>query len=70
MSLKGKKPAVYINEHLTPSRAGILKEARKLVREKKLSGAWTMNGSVFIKLFDLPDSRPKRVTDIKHLPSG
>ena len=70
MSLKTMKPGVYINEHLTPGRSGLLREARKLVKEDKLAGAWSMNGAIFVRLSDLPDSRPKRVSDVKDLPSG
>lgn len=70
MILKTKQPGVYINEHLTPGRAGVLREGRKLVKERKLSGAWSKNGVVYIKLSDLPDCRPKRVNDIKDLPRG
>lgn len=69
-SLAGKKPSVYINEHLTQHRSFILRDARQLVKAKKLQGAWTNNGIVYIKLSNLPDSRPIRVDDAKDLPRG
>lgn len=69
-TLATRKPGVYINEHLIKSRAVVLSEARKLVKAKKLQGAWTFNGAVFIRLSDLPDSRPIRVESIKDLPRG
>ena len=61
---------VYINEHLIVKRAEILSKARKLVKEHKLQGAWTKNGAIFVKISDLPDSRPIRVNDLKELPQG
>jgi len=40
---------VYINEHLTKSASQLFEKARGLVRDKKVSGAWTWNGRVFLK---------------------
>lgn len=64
------KTGIFINEHLIQRRANVFKEARRLVKIKKLEGAWTVNGVVFIKLSNLPDSRPIRVEEIRDLPSG
>ena len=69
-SLKAKGVRVFINEHLTSSRAKVFGEARKLVKEKRLEGAWTNNGAVFIRLSGLPNSRPKKVELINDLPHG
>ena len=69
-ALKKGDVRVFVNEQLTTSRAAILKEGRKLVKEKKLQGAWTNNGSVYIRLSDLPTSRPVKVQSIRDLPSG
>jgi len=63
-------PATFINEHLTKDRASLFYEARKLVKSKKLTGAWSYNGDIFIKLSDTPDSRPIRVNSISDLPRG
>lgn len=70
LSLKTLKPAIYVNEHLIRSRAKILKDARQLVKDKKLQGAWTNNGVVYIRLSDLPDSKPIQVNNINDLPRG
>ena len=69
-SLASKMPGVYINEHLLPTRAALLKEARQLVKNKKLEGAWSSNGCVYVKIANLPNSRPVKVNDLKDLPRG
>lgn len=68
--LANRMPGVYINEHLLPVRASLLKEARQLVKNKRLEGAWSSNGYVYIKLSNLPDSKPIRINDVKDLPRG
>ena len=40
---------VYITEQLTKAADSLYFEARKRLREKKLSAAWTFNGQVFVK---------------------
>ena len=67
---KNKSIKVYINEHLTKSRSDLFKEARKLVKEKKLAKAWSFNGAIYIRLSDLPNSRPIRVNSLSDLPRG
>jgi hypothetical protein len=69
-TLAQNKSGVYINEHLIQRRATLYREARLLVKAKKLQGAWTSGGVVFIKLSNLPDSRPIRVDEICDLPRG
>ena len=69
-TLASHKPAVYINEHLTKDRATLFHQARDLMKRKMIQGAWTHNGSVFIKLSNLPDSRPIRVNCVADLPRG
>jgi hypothetical protein len=69
-TLASHRPAVFINEHLTKDRSAIFREARLLVKNKKLQSAWTQNGAIFIKLSDLPDSRPIRVDSASDLPRG
>jgi len=41
--------SVYINEHLTRVTSAVYANARKLVKEKKLSKAWTYHGNVVVK---------------------
>jgi hypothetical protein len=69
-SLANHRPAVFINEHLTKDRSALYREARLLVKNKKLQSAWTYNGAIFVKLSDLPDSRPIRVDSLSDLPRG
>lgn len=68
--LKRKDVRVYVNEHLTASRASLLREARKLVKEDKLHAAWTNNGMVYIRLSALPTSRAIKIGSVSDLPSG
>lgn len=68
--LARNKTGIFVNEHLIQRRANVFREARRLVKMKKLEGAWTVNGIVFIKLSNLPNSRPLRVEEITDLPSG
>lgn len=66
--LKSVRPGVYINEHLTPENALLFKQARLLVKQKKLLSAWTSNCSVFIKDSELPAARPIKVCKLLDLP--
>lgn len=59
---------VYINEHLSKARESIFREARRLVKEKKLFRAWTNNGEVYVRVSSAPDSRPLLVDDVSKLP--
>ena len=61
---------MFINEHLIQRRAVVFREARALVKAKKLEGTWTVNGIVYIKLSGLPDSKPIRVEQLSDLPRG
>jgi len=47
--LKSDGSRIYILEHLTYTASKCFYEARKLVREKKIASAWTMNGQVYFK---------------------
>ena len=69
-SLASHQPAVFINEHLTKDRATLFYQARDLMKKKKIQGAWSHNGSIFIKLSNLPDTRPIRVCSVADLPRG
>ena len=40
---------VFINEDLTKHRSGLLFKARTLVKERRLIGAWSSNGTILIK---------------------
>lgn len=43
---------VFINEHLTKSRGKLLYEARRRVKSKQLKSAWSIDGTVMVKLND------------------
>jgi len=45
--LKGKQ--IVISEHLSPSRAALLKRASLLVSNSKLQSAWSHDGKILIK---------------------
>jgi hypothetical protein len=40
---------IYINEHLTQQASQLFAEARKLVRNKVIAGAWSWNGRIYCK---------------------
>ena len=46
---KDRSSKIFINEHLTKPNSEIFARARKLVKDKKLSSAWTWNGHVYFK---------------------
>ena len=50
MSLKAKKPGVYINEYLTKHRVHLFALARRLKREKVILDTWTKTGAIFVNL--------------------
>jgi hypothetical protein len=45
--LKGK--TVVLTEHLTPSRAALLKKANALVTSQKLTSAWSQDGKILVR---------------------
>ena len=49
---------IYISEHLTKSASNLFFEARKLLREKSISAAWTRNGFVNIKFTRNIEEKP------------
>lgn len=64
------KSPIFINENLTKNNATIFSQARNLTRVKKIASAWTAGGFTFIKISDSPSERPKRITNLKDLPTG
>lgn len=52
---------IYINEHLTQRNSKILAEARKMQKEKRIAGAWTYSGKVYIKKLSPDGSQPETV---------
>ena len=66
LALKGR-PGLYINEHLTRKTASLFKDARTLVKEKRLSSTWTTNGVLYIKKSNDPVSKPVKVLSASEL---
>ena len=66
--LKNHEPRIFINEHLIKERSDLLRQARLLVKNKQLQGAWTSNGIVYIRVSDLPGTHPKRIDSVSDLP--
>jgi hypothetical protein len=46
---ENRNEKIYINEHLTKQVSSLFSSARQLVKNKKLDGAWTRNGRLFVK---------------------
>lgn len=49
IQLKTQRPLVFLNEDLTPQRAKLYADTRKLVKEHKLHSSWTMDGKICAK---------------------
>jgi hypothetical protein len=62
-----KENAIFISEHLTKTASTLFFEARKLVREHKVSAAWTMHGLVNVKKTDTASERPTIVRTLQEL---
>ena len=56
--LKHLKQNIFINENLTKTRNELFYEARKMVKDKKVKSAWTIDGNIFIR--DNED-RPRKI---------
>lgn len=65
IKLQRKQPPVFLNEDLTPTRAKLFAETRKLVKDRKLNTAWTQNGKVCMK--ETATSKVLTVQNIKTL---
>lgn len=64
---------VFINEHLTRSRGSLLYEARRRVKSRQLKSAWSMDGTIMVKLNDANpdinfDGTVRRITCESDLP--
>jgi cell division protein FtsB len=66
--LKNTRPGVFINEHLTPRNAELYRQARLLVKQKKLVSAWTYNCQIFIKDSEMTDARSIKVNCLLDMP--
>ena len=55
----------FINEDLIPARAEVAAEARKMVKEKRATKTWTMDGQIFIKIED--SDKPTKIANLSQL---
>lgn len=55
---------IYINEHLTSTSAHLFALARKLIREKSLTSAWTSEGYVYVRKTLAPEEAPHRILSV------
>jgi hypothetical protein len=62
-----KNTSFFISEHLTPEIASMFYEARKLVKDGKLSSAWTQNCRVYVKHSTSRDEKPSLVRYLKDI---
>src|SRR6218665_859713 len=68
IALRELDEKIYINEQLTKKAADIFFNARKLLRNKKIAGTWTMHGQVYIKRTSSAGEKPTRIDVISDLP--
>jgi hypothetical protein len=59
--------AIYISEHLTRLASSVFFEARKLLRDKKLTAAWTMHGLVNVKYTSNVAEKPTIIRNVAEL---
>jgi hypothetical protein len=62
-----KDSTFFVSEHLTKSASQLFFEARKLLREKKIAGAWTRNGQIVVKF--VSTDRGRVVKNVQELMS-
>ena len=48
---------IFISEHLTKAAADLFFEARRMLRERKIYGAWTQSGQVYVRFSPDPSTR-------------
>lgn len=60
-------PPIYINEDLPKETATIFREARQLVKQRKVFRTWTSGGTVYIKHSSDDTSRPVKVLSLDSL---
>ena len=63
-----RRNQIYINEALTPYRAKLFADARKLVKDKKIKNAWTRDGQILIRNNeDTKTFTLQNISDIKQI---
>jgi hypothetical protein len=62
--------AIFISEHLTKVASNVFFEARKLVKEKELYGAWTNHGLVHVKYTSEASEKPSVIRTSQELSAG
>ena len=59
---------IFFSDHLTKPIADMFAKARSLVKERKLFGAWTFKGQLFVKRSPEPTARGSLVKTANELP--
>jgi hypothetical protein len=60
---------IYINEDLTKEAAAVFREARDMVKRKKIFSAWTSGGLVHVRHFADSDCKPIKILNVANLSS-
>ena len=60
-------PPIYINEDLNKSTAELFRQARALVKTRKIHSTWTSSCTVFIKKTNDMNCRPCKISNISEL---
>lgn len=59
---------IFINEHLSPSKAEIFKKTREAVKEKRIATTWTNNGVILYKKEKTREARVFVVNSVNDIP--
>lgn len=68
-NLRHASARIFINEDLNRTTADLFRQARLLVRSKRIHQAWTSSCTVYIKETGEPNCRPKKVLSLADLPT-
>ena len=58
---------IYINEHLTKHSSEIYAEARKMLKNHRIAGAWTRNCNVYVKALESKGSKISMIDSVDAL---
>jgi len=64
---EGSTNKIYISEHLTKKASEIFFEARKMVRDKKITASWSSKGMIFVKRSAQQNEKPTLIKNAEDL---
>jgi hypothetical protein len=67
--LRNEPTRVFINEDLNRSTADLFRQARQLVRSRRIHSTWTSSCAVYIKETNELNCRPKKISSVADLPA-